>query len=337
MVKFLVIRFSSIGDIVLATPVVRGLKQQVNDSQIHFLTKPAYVSILEENPHIHKIHPLSETQNETVNELKQENFDYVIDLQNNLRSLDIKRALKRMYFTVNKLNVKKWLLVNFRLNLLPDKHIVERYLETTRLFDVQDDGSGLDYFIPAQEVVKPDQLPGTHQHGYIALVIGAKHETKKMPLPKLTALCAGLEHPVILIGGPEDKVTGQQLVASLPGNPPLLNGCGSWSINQSASVIQQASCVITHDTGMMHIASAFRRPVLTIWGNTVPDFGMYAHRPGPGSANFEVEGLGCRPCSKLGKTACPRKHFRCMKDQDTGRIAESANAIFRQEEKITGQ
>ena len=336
MVKFLVIRFSSIGDIVLTTPVVRGLKQQVKDAQVHFLTKPAFVSILQENPHIDKIHSLSGIQNETVNGLKQENFDYVIDLQNNLRSLDIKRSLKRMYITVNKLNVRKWLLVNLRINMLPEKHIVDRYLETTQLFDVKDDGLGLDYFIPADEEVTPDQLPGTHQEGYIAVVIGANHQTKKMPLSKLTALCDRLEHPSVLIGGPEDKAQGEQLAASQPGKP-VLNGCGSWSINQSASVIQNASVVITHDTGMMHIASAFRKPVLTIWGNTVPAFGMYAYKPGSGSDHFEVEGLSCRPCSKLGKPACPKKHFRCMADQDTDSIARKANAIFRQGNHFTAQ
>src|SRR6056297_2802800 len=109
MVKFLVIRFSSIGDIVLTTPVVRGLHLQVEGAEIHYLTKPGYASLLTANPYITKVHTLAEHLPDTVTTLKTEEFDYIIDLQNNLRSLQIKRALKRMYFTVHKLNLKKWL------------------------------------------------------------------------------------------------------------------------------------------------------------------------------------------------------------------------------------
>lgn len=327
MVKFLVIRFSSIGDIVLTSPVVRRLHQQVEDAEIHYLTKPGYAPLLKANPHITKVHTLSGNQAETVGLLKQEGFDYVIDLQNNLRSLDIKRALKRMYFTVHKLNLKKWLLVNFGINRLPDLHIVDRYLQTVQLFCGEDDGGGLDYFIPEGEHVAPGELPEPFRSGYIALVTGAKHATKKLPVEKMTALIAGLNHPVILLGGQEDEATGKQLVASLP-QKIIVNGCGKWSVNQSASVIQQANCVITHDTGMMHIAAAFNKKIITIWGNTIPQFGMYAYHPDPLSVDYEVTGLSCRPCSKLGKTACPKKHFKCMMDQDTGAIAATANRLF---------
>lgn len=327
MVKFLVIRFSSIGDIVLTTPVVRGLHQQVEDAEVHYLTKPAYASLLHANPHIKKVHTLTENPSETVALLKAEGFDYVIDLQNNVRSLNIKRALKRMYFTVDKLNLKKWLLVNFKINRLPDLHIVDRYMQTVRLFDVEDDEKGLDYFIPGEEQIRPADLPAPFRNGYIALVIGAQHTTKKLPPGKLIALAGELQHPVILVGGPEDRESGAELAGSLQ-HKEILNGCGKWSVNQSASVIQQANVVITHDTGMMHIAAAFKKKILTIWGNTIPQFGMYAYRPDPSSTGFEVHGLGCRPCSKLGKASCPKNHFKCMEEQDTAAIAATANRLF---------
>lgn len=327
MVKFLVIRFSSIGDIVLTTPVLRGLKQQVEDAEIHYLVKPAFAPVLSANPYITKIHLLSENTNETVALLKAENFDYVLDLQNNLRSLSIKRSLRRMYFTVNKLNLKKWLFVNLKVNRMPDLHIVDRYMETARLFDVSDDGGGLDYFIPEEDNIAKDSLPEAFRKGYVAVVLGAKHETKKLPAEKLLELVSKLNQPVILVGGPEDRERGEVLLKELSSRP-VFNGCGQWSINESASVIEQAVCVITHDTGMMHIAAAFRKKILTIWGNTLPAFGMYPYRPHPDSANFEVDGLSCRPCSKLGKTRCPKKHFRCMMEQQTDIIAAKANSFF---------
>lgn len=327
MVKFLVIRFSSIGDIVLTTPVVRGLHLQVEDAEVHYLTKPGYASLLTSNPYITKVHTLADHLSDTIAALKTEEFDYIIDLQNNLRSLQIKRALKRMYFTVHKLNLKKWILVNFKINRLPDTHIVDRYMQTVKLFSVEHDDQGLDFFIPEADQVSPGDLPEPFRSGYIALVIGAKHTTKKLPPEKLIALTGALLHPVILIGGPEDKETGNSLVDALP-KKKMLNGCGRWSVNQSAAVIQHANYVITHDTGMMHIAAAFTKKIITLWGNTVPQFGMYAYRPDPQSVDYQVEGLSCRPCSKLGKPSCPKKHFKCMMDHDTGQIAARANNLF---------
>jgi ADP-heptose:LPS heptosyltransferase len=326
MVKFLVIRFSSIGDIVLTSPVVRCLKKQVDHSEVHFLTKPAFAEQLKANPHISKIHTLSDTPGETIEMLKKEEYDYVIDLQHNLRSLHIKRSLKRMFFTVNKLNFKKWLLVNFRINRLPDLHIVDRYLKTVELFDVKNDGQGLDYFIPEKEVVPLSNLPETFRTGYIAIGIGAKHNTKKLPPERWREIVVQLQLPVMILGGPEDEEVGEQLKESMP-DRDIFNGCGRWTINQSASVIQQALCIITHDTGMMHIAAAFKKKILTIWGNTIPQFGMQAYRPDPGSVNFEVPGLTCRPCSKLGKEQCPKKHFKCMMEQNTEAIAAAANLL----------
>jgi ADP-heptose:LPS heptosyltransferase len=326
MVKFLVIRFSSIGDIILTTPVVRCLKLQVEGAEVHFLTKPAFAAMLAENRYISKIHTLSEIPGETIDLLRGEGFDYVIDLQNNLRSLRIKRSLKRMYFTVNKLNLKKWLLVNFRINRLPHLHIVDRYLKTVGLFDVKNDGAGLDYFIPEQEVVHTSSLPEAFQNGYIAAAIGAKHNTKRLPPDRWSELVGKLQKPVVLIGGTEDHPDGENIIDALPGTV-ILNGCGRWTINQSASVIEQSECIITHDTGMMHIAAAFKKRIITIWGNTIPQFGMYAYLPGEGSVNFEVTGLACRPCSKLGMKKCPKKHFRCMMDQNIPMIAETANQL----------
>lgn len=324
MVKFLVIRFSSIGDIILTTPVVRCLKLQVESAEVHFLTKPAFGAMLGANRYISKIHILSENPGETIDALRGEGFDYVIDLQNNLRSLRIKRSLKRMYFTVNKLNLKKWLLVNFRINRLPDLHIVDRYLKTVELFDVKNDGAGLDYFIPEEEVVIPSSLPEAFKNGYIAAAIGAKHNTKRLPPDRWTELAGKLQKPVVLIGGTEDRAVGEKIIDALPGTT-ILNGCGRWTINQSASVIEHSDCIITHDTGMMHIAAAFKKRIITIWGNTIPQFGMSAYLPGEGSVNFEVNGLTCRPCSKLGMEKCPKKHFRCMMDHDIQKIAVTAN------------
>jgi ADP-heptose:LPS heptosyltransferase len=327
MVKFLVVRFSSIGDIILTTPVVRHQKKQVEQAQVHYLTKSAHASLLEANPYIDQIHVFNGDLNATVRKLKEVGFDYIIDLHHNARTERLKMKLKRMDFSVNKLNFRKWLYVNFKLDRMPDRHMVDRNLDTIRSFISERDGGGLDYFIPQQEEIPMATLPASFQKGYIGLAIGAQHKTKMLPAELLTELCNGLEHPVIIMGGEADTAVADAIVQALPGKE-IINGCGLYSIHQSASLVRQSRLLITHDTGLMHIGAAFRKKIITIWGNTVPQFGMYPYKADPDSLQFEVTGLGCRPCSKIGYQKCPKKHFKCMKEQDIEGIASSANRLF---------
>ena len=327
MVKFLVVRFSSIGDIILTTPVVRHLKQQVEDSEIHYLTKSEFAPLLEDNPYIDQVHSLNGDLNSCIRELKKTRIDYIIDLHHNTRSARVKFGLKRMDFTVNKLNWQKWLYVNFKFNRLPDSHMVDRNLKTIRTFIAETDERGLDYFIPEKEEIDPITLPEAFQTGYIGLAIGAQHETKKLPVELLIELCKKLNHPVLILGGASDKSTGEAITKALP-DKIILNGCGSYNIHQSASLVRQCQVLITHDTGLMHIGAAFQKKIITIWGNTIPQFGMVPFRADPASMEFEVTGLKCRPCSKIGFQHCPKKHFKCMLRQDLEGIARAAHRIF---------
>lgn len=327
MVKFLVVRFSSIGDIILTTPVIRHLKQQVEDSEIHYLTKSEFTSILEANPYVDYVHSLNGNMSAIITELKKVGIDYIIDLHHNTRSARIKYGLKRMDFSVSKLNIQKWLYVNLKINRLPDLHMVDRNLNTIRSFISAKDDLGLDYFIPDKEQVLLSSLPVEYQKGYIGLAIGAQHQTKKLPVDSLIELCSKLSFPVIILGGPADRDTGEAIISSLPGKH-IHNACGMYTIHQSASLVQQAVLLITHDTGLMHIAAAFNKKIISVWGNTVPAFGMYPLNADPSSVIFEVPDLNCRPCSKIGYQKCPKKHFKCMIEQDIPGIAKSANRLF---------
>ncbi|HVX50426.1 MAG TPA: glycosyltransferase family 9 protein [Chitinophagaceae bacterium] len=321
--KFLIVRFSSIGDIVLTTPVVRCLKKQVAGAEVHYLTKKSFKSIIENNPYVDKVHTLDENMDCLLNDLKQERFDYIIDLHHNLRTLRVKRALKKTEsFSFNKLNFKKWLLTALKINRLPKVHIVERYLDTLKRFNVVNDGQGLDYFIPANDIVDYTDLPASHHAGFIGIVIGAALNTKKLPIEKLKKLCSRIEHPVILLGGPEDSNDGDLIAAG--DAVKIYNACGKFNLNESADIVRKAKFIISHDTGLMHIAAAFRKRIISVWGNTVPAFGMtpYYGVAGVHQHIFEVKGLGCRPCSKIGYDKCPLGHFRCMQEQDIDGIAE---------------
>lgn len=321
--KVLVIRFSSIGDIVLTSPVVRALKKQLG-AEVHFLTKKAYFPVVEANPYLDKVHVLEGNAKDLIHSLRKEQFDLIVDLHRNLRTWRFKLALRRKSVSFDKINWEKWLMVTFRINRLPKCHIVDRYMDTLMAFGVKNDGEGLDYFIPPGEEVDPGDWLSGGPLPYIALVIGAAHATKRLPDKKLIAICQGLDLPVFLLGGPLDAETGERVARAA--GPNVINTCGALSLHQSASLIRQAFKVISHDTGLMHIAAAFNRDVISVWGNTIPAFGMYPYLPDEKEKGhwMEVKGLACRPCSKIGYKKCPKGHFKCMNDQDEKQIVQLA-------------
>lgn len=311
--KVLIIRFSSIGDIVLTTPVIRCLKQQLDgESELHVLTRSSYVSIFQHNPYIDHIHAMEDKVAALMPMLRDQNFDYVIDLHKNLRSRVVKNGLKALSFTFPKVNIEKWLLVNLKVDRMPDVHIVHRYFKAVEPLGIEYDGQGLDYFLGPNDHVSLDRLPESHRNGYVAFAIGGQHATKVMPVEKLEAIIQKVDYPVVLLGGKEDRENGDRLAQG--GVDKVFNACGAFSLNESASLVQQADRVVTHDTGLMHVASAFRKHIVSIWGNTVPKLGMYPFLPkGEGASHIiEVNGLRCRPCSKIGFDQCPKKHFNCM-------------------------
>ena len=301
----------------LTSPVVRCLKQQLNSSEIHFLTKKSFASIVENNPNVDKVFGFEKNVDEALAELKKENYECVIDLHNNLRSMQVKRALGKPSKSFNKLNIEKWLLVNLKINRLANKHIVDRYFETVAHLSIKNDLKGLDFFIDAKNEVDISSLALELHNDFVAFVIGAKHNTKKLPVEKIISICKKLNRPVILIGGKEDFENGKEIEAGVKNQElRIYNACGKYNLQQSASLIKQAEKVITHDTGMMHIAAAFKKNIISVWGNTVPEFGMYPYLPGRENKIVEVKNLSCRPCSKIGFEKCPKGHFKCMNEID---------------------
>ena len=319
--KILIIRFSSIGDIVLTTPVIRCLRKKYPEADITFLTKKKFAGIVETNPYLSKVITLEDDILNTIDILQDEKFDAVIDLHYNLRSLRIKQALKGIpFYSFNKLNTKKWIYTALKINLLPDMHIVDRYMETVKKLGVVNDGLGLDFFIPEKDKVNESDIPFSHSQGYVAIAIGAAHYTKKLPVDKLKELTNSIAYPIILLGGKEDFNNGEEIAGEDP--VKIYNACGKFSLNESADIIRRSNLVISHDTGLMHIAAAFKKTVFSVWGNTVPSFGMYPYLTD--YKIFQVNKLWCRPCSKIGYDKCPLGHFKCMNQMDVKSIAKSS-------------
>jgi ADP-heptose:LPS heptosyltransferase len=319
--KILVIRFSSMGDIIYTTPVVRCLKKQLPDAEIHFLTKPAFKYIYDNNPYLDRLLLLKPTLSETIEEIKAEKYDYIIDLHNNLRTSLIKLRTGIKSSTYKKQRLRKWLSLKFNLKLVPPVHLVERYLKTVKFLGVKNDGKPIDYYVKTKHDLKK-LLPPTHQEKYVAFVIGATHFTKRMPNEKIIRICRQINQPVVLLGGEDVKANGTEIANAIGNN--IYNACGITSLDESVFLVSKAEKTIGFDTGLTHIAEAFDKPIASIWGGTVPELlGVQPYMV----KNAEVIGINisCRPCSKFGLEKCPLGHFKCMKDIPDDTVVNFAN------------
>ncbi|AEA43643.1 glycosyl transferase family 9 [Fluviicola taffensis DSM 16823] len=318
--KILVVRFSSIGDVVLTTPVVRCLKEQIEQVEIHFITKKGFKAVLEHNPNIDRIITIEKSVDEVVEKLKSEQYDYVIDLHNNIRTLRLKRALKVKSFAFPKKNFSKLLLTTFKINRMPKVHVVDRYFEAVKHLGVKNDLKPCDFFLTEEDSVNLEELQ-LQPKKFIAVAMGAQFATKQMPLDLMKKVLEGIQQPIVLLGGPMDSDRSEQLIQELP-NQQVISLCGKLTLRQSAFMTKHSKKLLTGDTGLMHIASCFETQIVSVWGNTVPDLGMYTYAPQDKSLYtiHEVEGLSCRPCSKIGYKECPKKHFKCMNLQNAEKI-----------------
>lgn len=304
--KILIIRFSSIGDIILTTPVIRCIHLQ-QGSEIHVLTKSAFSGILKPNPHIHRVH---EWENTSPAQLKDFAFDHVFDLQKNRTSRRLVMSLGLPTTSFQKLNFLKWVYVNTKLNFLPEKHLVDRYFDALAPLGIVNDGLGCDAYYDKTRV--SEKIHGMTSERYNILVLGAAHATKRISLTKAKEILGWHDQPCFLLGG-NDVVEMAAVLKKEFTN--CVNMVGKTNLDESIFILEHAHIVYSGDTGLMHIAAALRKKLVVLWGNTTPAFGMY---PYYGEKNvvphvlFENKIPGCRPCSKLGFSTCPKGHFDCM-------------------------
>lgn len=328
MKKILVIKLSNADEIILTTPLVRALKTQLEDYEVHYCTRTIFQSMLFANPYVDKIQEFNNSFVTLIRALKKEKFDIVVDLEANAQSKLIKFLLNARTFTYKSLKLEKWLMVNLKINRLPNIHLVDRYMDTVKALDVRKDNLGLDYFIPEKDEVEPLWIPETHRKSYVLFGIMAKYYTRKLPLNKMIELCDRINKPIILIGDKEDAVTGDKIEEFFTSSADseyhepglkrmnkktiIYNACGIFNVNQIASMIKGAKYVFTHDSFVMQIAASFKKQTFSIWGNTIPLFGKYPYKTK--FTLFENNKLHCRPCSENGYSRCPKEHFKCMQD-----------------------
>jgi len=306
--KILIIRLSSLGDILLTTPLIRSIKQKNPSVQLDFVVREEFFELLQNNPNIRNIYKYTNHKFIThtlFNSLLSENFDLAIDLQNNLRSREIVRPLNSKILRFEKNNLYKFLLVHFKINKLKNTpQIPVRYAKASEGIEL--DNEGLDFYTDNQ----PDSRFNKSEK-YIGICPGAKHFTKRWPKEYFIELGRKLEslgYKVVLFGGLEEAPICHEIVSSLR---YALNLCNT-SLLQVAADMKMCKAIYTNDSGLMHIASAVRVPVVAFFGSTVREFGFYPYKTK--SIELENKDLSCRPCTHIGRKSCPKIHFKCMKE-----------------------
>ena len=306
--KILVIRLSSLGDVLLTTPLIRTIKKINPSIQIDFVVREQFSDAVQYNPNLNKIYKYSNSKSEKQNLFKflsSEKYDLVIDLQNNLRSKEILRQLQCRALQFKKSNFKKFLLVHFKINRLKDQpQIPLRYAEAAGINELDDDG--LEFFTENSPDVRLNK-----NENYIGLCPGAKHFTKRWPKDYFIELGKKLEsanYKILLFGGPGEVQICDEIMNALKSAQNL---CGT-SLLQLVADMKMCKVIYTNDSGLMHIASAVKVPVVAFFGSTVKEFGFYPYKTK--SIELEIKNLSCRPCTHIGRNTCPKIHFKCMKE-----------------------
>ncbi|MEM7298023.1 MAG: glycosyltransferase family 9 protein [Bacteroidota bacterium] len=323
--KILIIQSSSLGKVVMSTPVIRLLKTQL-EAEVHVASDSEYIQVLENNPYLDEIHSTSNSAITSSNSLKHQGFDLIIDLDNSIKSFLTRVFLKGKKIIHRHKRIKKWWSLKLRLNHHPERHLTDRYIETLASLGVKPDNLGLDFFISDRNHVERNWLPKTHQNGYAVFILDATKKTKQLPIKRMIELCDRINKPIILLGGNwvnklaveieqffrRGSEQEEKEIESLNKKTAIFNACGKFNLNQTASIIDQANWVFTHDNDLMHVAAALNKQTFSIWGSSTANFGEYPYRTK--FTIFENTKIKCRPCSFRGYDKCPKGHFKCMND-----------------------
>ncbi|MFC2102795.1 glycosyltransferase family 9 protein [Bacteroidota bacterium] len=306
--KLLIVRLSSLGDILLTTPFLRSIKIQFPNIDIDFVLREEYRDLLKLNPHLNQILSFSNISGivKGLNEeISKNNYDLVIDLQNNLRSKQLLRQIRTIKLVFNKRNINKFLLVYFNINRLREPlSIPERYTKTI-------DGLTLDGKGPDLYTANKPNLVLSDDSNLIGFCPGSKHYTKMWPVEYFISLGKILhqnDYKVVLFGGSDDRQICEYISSKLTF---AINLCNDNDILQTAADMKMCKTIYCNDSGLMHTASAVNIPIIAFYGSTVKEFGFAPYNSK--HLILENNSLSCRPCTHIGRRNCPKKHFDCMK------------------------
>lgn len=304
MKKILVIRLSSLGDIILSFPLLKKLKEKFPEAEIHFLTKKNYEEIVSINQNIDRVILLDNSLTNLRGKIKNEKYDLIIDIHKNFRSVFVSMFNGKKVVWYKKENFKKFLLVNFKINLfnkiIP---VFQKYLMTVKNYL-----SNEDYNFSYNELqFSKDNIMGM---SYIVVSPSAKHFTKTYPADKFVEYINGLEEKKVVLVG--DNSSRDNIICGYIESKcsNVLNLCGKLNLKALGNILYNSEYVICNDSAILHYSEAVGKRVTAIFGSTVKEFGFYPQLKD--SRVFDNKNLRCRPCTHIGRKRCPERHFKCM-------------------------
>lgn len=325
--NILVVRFGSIGDILLTTPLLRVLRHSHPGARITVLTKRAHTPLLSHNPHVHRVIGFAPGRSITslATELRGDEYTDLLDLHDNLRSRILRLLVPGRWRTYPKHRWARWLLVRAKRNRYRDRRpVAERYFSAARHLRAVPDGAPPEFFIGQEATEEVTEWLGSvgleSASKMVALAPGAAHATKRWPVGHWLALIDRILHDgsaVLIVGGPADAPIGSELAA---GRSRVVSAAGRFGLQGTGALLQRASVLVSGDTGVMHMATAVGTPVIALFGPTVEAFGFF---PYTSRARVLELPLPCRPCSTQGGPRCPLGHHRCMIDLNAGAVYEA--------------
>jgi heptosyltransferase-2 len=374
--QILVVRLGSIGDVLLATPLVRALRLRYPRARLGFLTRAAYAPLLEGNPHLDRVlvwpessgqpgqgargvaaagerqgssadGPWSVAALELAAGLRADRPIWLVDLQSSPRTLAWSARLRPdRRFRYRKEYVRRALLIHARLDRYPDPvpSVAERYFGAVQRLGLKPDSGGLELALTEEERGQAgSRLPEREgpaggptagdgvRRRWLAVAPGARWATKRWPPESFAAAARRVAErhdlDVILLGSPEDAPISRALKEMLrEAGVAVLDLTGRLGLRESAAVLSRASLLLSNDSGLMHVASALRVPTVAVFGSTAPQLGFAPYRA-PAHV-IGVQGLPCRPCTHMGRPACPLGHFRCMREVDPERAVRAAGEFL---------
>jgi lipopolysaccharide heptosyltransferase II len=327
VLRILVVRFSSIGDVLLTTPLIRVLARRHPEAEIAFATKRDMAPLVADNPHVTQTFALEphEPLGNFAARLRAWKPSYGLDLHGSLRSRALRLLVPGRWSGYTKRKIARRMLIATKLDLYRSATpVAERYFEAARRLDVKPDGQGPEFHLGEQARERVTRW--LHDHGLqdatiAALAPGAAHATKRWPVAYWTVLAGRLAQAglrTVVLGGPADRGLAQQLAAF------TVSAAGEFSLQETGALLARSRILVSGDTGVMHMATGVGTPVVALFGPTVKQFGFF---PYSAPAVVLERPLSCRPCSAMGSSRCPMGHHRCLTDIAPGDVAAAVERL----------
>jgi lipopolysaccharide heptosyltransferase II len=329
----LLVRFSSIGDILLTTPLVRALARRHPEAKLVYVTKRAMAPLVADNPHLTEVVTLEpgEPIRHLARRLRQLAPTHGLDLHGSIRSAALRLLVRCRWAGYRKRKLPRALLIASKLDVYRrPAPVPERYFDAARRLDTRPDGGPPEFCLSQGARERAAQWLGERGLSgarIAALAPGAAHATKRWPIAHWSALASRLRaagYRPLVVGGPDDRGLAQQLVAGGGEESAAVSAAGECSLQETGALLEQARVVISGDTGVMHMATGVGTPVVALFGPTVSQFGFFPYSP---RALVLERALECRPCSATGTAVCPLGHHRCLADISPVEVAAAVQQL----------